>query len=502
MFSKLIDANEWRVYMFLSYCYDNHKTRYELKELMNGLNYTQSKLQTVIRQTELFTTYYAEYELTFIESKKFIQIEFSPTFLKSNVYATILRHSVGYELLDSLFKGNYRSLEHFSQTHFMSLRTTQRKLSELNEILQNYHLTCHLRRTNPLEGEEYRIRYFFHLLYWQVFDGKTQETAVQLKKEQQILSIFNEHAPYMREIDSRKFHAFFTVSVQRIKKGHLLKKLPEKIDGFQHPLIGKKEFIAKILKPMLAYELIVVKELTELECSFFYFMYGVMNTYLECDLTEPVNRKVWSEEEVRFVDYLEKYFHVSLTEKERTYLLVNLAMIHQYSLVFGTKRKIDAFGKSMREEELQRSFPMMYPTMKRFFYEFSEKKHPVLQYYERNQRLIFQYCMLTRDVFMKYEKPLTFSLQSKYGKTQELWEKNRILSATNRPLKCVRLSEEPDLVISDYPIDLDKYGLGNTPVFYWSGQPTRNDWQRLQSVMKGLRGKRIQSLLGQMTLTS
>ncbi len=87
------------------------------------------------------------------------------------------------------------------------------------------------------------------------------------------------------------------------------------------------------------------------------------------------------------------------------------------------KNKIDAFGNTAREEELQRSFPMMYPTMKRFFYELSEDREQYLQYYEMNQRLIFQYCMLTRNVFIKYEKPLTFSLQSKYGKTQELWEK-------------------------------------------------------------------------------
>ena len=45
--------------------------------------------------------------------------------------------------------------------------------------------------------------------------------------------------------------------------------------------------------------------------------------------------------------------------------------------------------------------------MKRFFYELSEDREQYLQY-EMNQRLIFQYCMLTRDVFIKYEKPLTF----------------------------------------------------------------------------------------------
>ncbi|WP_224784378.1 MULTISPECIES: helix-turn-helix domain-containing protein [Enterococcus] len=504
MFTKLIDANELHVYNFLSYCYDNNKAHYSVKELMYELNYTQSKLLSVIRHAEMFTTYYSEYTLTFFEAEKLILIEFSPLFLKSKIYATILSRSVGFKLLDSLFKEKYHSLEHLSQKYYMSLRTIQRKLGEMNKILENYHLTCSLKRMNPLDGKEYHIRYFFHLMYWQIFDEKEQESTKKVEKNQKIMGIFTEHAPYMREIDRQKFNAFLAISLQRIKKGHFLQEIPDNVEVFQHPLITKERFKKKILKPLLAVNLVSLKDMAETECDFLYFMYGVMNTYLEYDLKDLDIHKMnegWNSEEAYFVHYLEKYFHVTLADKERIYLLVNLTMIHHSSLVFGTKNKIDAFGNAVREAELQRSFPMMYPTMKRFIYELSEDREQYLQYYEMNQRLIFQYCMLTRDVFIKYEKPLTFSLQSKYGKTQELWEKKRILNSTNRPLECVHFSEKPDLVISDYPIDLEVYGLENTPVFYWSGQPTVNDWRRLKSVMKELRGKNIQSLLEQMTLT-
>ena len=83
-------------------------------------------------------------------------------------------------------------------------------------------------------------------------------------------------------------------------------------------------------------------------------MYGVMNTYLECDLKDldiHKRNEGWNSEEAYFVHYLEKYFHVTLADKERMYLLVNLTMIHRSSLVFGTKNKIDAFGNTVREEE-------------------------------------------------------------------------------------------------------------------------------------------------------
>ncbi|MBM9833950.1 M protein trans-acting positive regulator, partial [Enterococcus faecalis] len=91
---------------------------------------------------------------------------------------------------------------------------------------------------------------------------------------------------------------------------------------------------------------------------------------------------------------------------------------HSASGCFGTRQKSDSFGKTTDEQELQAAFPVLYPTMKRFFLEATVSLPALRRLLQMNDRLIFQYCMLLRVIFIKYEQPVTFSIHSKYGKTQ------------------------------------------------------------------------------------
>ncbi|WP_233274527.1 MULTISPECIES: hypothetical protein [Enterococcus] len=173
-----------------------------------------------------------------------------------------------------------------------------------------------------------------------------------------------------------------------------------------------------------------------------------------------------------------------------------MAMIHLYSRVFGTKKKVDAFGKSAEDRDFQHIFPVMYPIMQQFFSGVARRIPELNTYYEKNRRLIFQYCMLVRDIFIKHEQPVIFYIQSKYGKTQELWAKKRILSMTERPIKYSASADQlPDIVISDYPIDQTAYDQTNTQIFYWNGQPTKNDWARLKAEIIKIRNEKNRSIL-------
>ncbi|HFL8186358.1 TPA: hypothetical protein ACN1NN_002341 [Enterococcus faecium] len=70
--------------------------------------------------------------------------------------------------------------------------------------MKNYHLSCSLKKGNPIEGEEYRIRYFFHLMYWQSFDENHSDILSSIKNKRQLLEKFAKHAPYTRSIDRKK----------------------------------------------------------------------------------------------------------------------------------------------------------------------------------------------------------------------------------------------------------------------------------------------------------
>ncbi|WP_257204745.1 hypothetical protein [Enterococcus faecium] len=53
----------------------------------------------------------------------------------------------------------------------------------------------------------------------------------------------------------------------------------------------------------------------------------------------------------------------------------------------------------------------------------------------------------------------------------------------------------PDIVISDYPIDKKAYDQTNTQIFYWNGQPTKNDWARLKAEIIKIRNEKNRSIL-------
>ncbi|MCC9081878.1 hypothetical protein LOS20_05020 [Enterococcus faecium] len=157
---------------------------------------------------------------------------------------------------------------------------------------------------------------------------------------------------------------------------------------------------------------------------------------------------------------------------------------------------MDAFGKSAEDRDFQHIFPVMYPIMQQFFSGVARRIPELNTYYEKNRRLIFQYCMLVRDIFIKHEQPVIFYIQSKYGKTQELWAKKRILSMTERPIKYSASADQlPDIVISDYPID--KRHMIKRIHRYFTGMDNlqKNDWARLKAEIIKIRNEKNRSIL-------
>lgn len=106
-----------------------------------------------------------------------------------------------------------------------------------------------LEKGNPIEGEEYRIRYFFHLMYWQSFDENHSDILSSIKNKRQLLEKFAKHAPYTRSIDRKKWISLLRISLQRMKQGHSITYVPEEMNKFVHPLITKEEFTHYILEP-------------------------------------------------------------------------------------------------------------------------------------------------------------------------------------------------------------------------------------------------------------
>ncbi len=93
---------------------------------------------------------------------------------------------------------------------------------------------------------------------------------------------------------------------------------------------------------------------------------------------------------------------------------------------------------------------------------------------QMNDRLIFQYCMLLRVIFIKYEQPVTFSIHSKYENARALDQEplDECHASSDGPLFAV---SKPDLVISDYPIHQEFSEEEQPYLFYWNGHPSAKE---------------------------
>ncbi|MCC9081877.1 hypothetical protein LOS20_05015 [Enterococcus faecium] len=84
-----------------------------------------------------------------------------------------------------------------------------------------------------------------------------------------------------------------------------------------------------------------MNHITPTEQAYLYFMFGVMNTYLEEDLLDTPDKvqESWGWIESSIVENFEKTSRFVLQLQKKNYLYVNLAMIHLYSRVLGQKRR-------------------------------------------------------------------------------------------------------------------------------------------------------------------
>lgn len=87
------------------------------------------------------------------------------------VVLLFLDKSIKFQMVNQLFQKNEVSCDYFQLTYAISSATYYRKVTELNELLKEFHLQI---KRGKLVGEEKQIRYFFFNFFWYLFEDKTE----------------------------------------------------------------------------------------------------------------------------------------------------------------------------------------------------------------------------------------------------------------------------------------------------------------------------------------
>lgn len=493
MYKFLLTKLDQDVYEVFAYFFENAEEYESISDLANKLSVSKRRIVLVIDRALDLRERYPFYDIEIIDGRT-ISLRFASNFLLSKLYSVMLEESMPFQILDRLFREKYLSLENTAQQHFVSNRTVQRKLKEIMDILENYNISLNLKRKPLFVGEEYRIRHFFHIMYWQILDGSnvryfglTQKSITGFKER---LAMY---PSCYRGIDQEKFIQLLALSLYRLKRGFALKEIPPGMTETCHLTIPFEQFKKELIMPLLR-DNYLLNETSENEYIFLYYMFSVMTTYLPDEIpTELTMTNHFSEESLQaaklFSETAKQAFLVP--DSATTYLFVNALNIHSTSLMFASKNKIDAFGKTTTDKDYRRVFPKLFPLVQEMYQSLSEQSSIFSTLYVSNNRLLFQYSMLLSIVARIDRSTVRVFHESKFGKIQEIRQKERLKRWFGYTLSFV--SEKPDFVVMDYPVDRQYFINQNREVrfFKWNSFLTGDRWLELVEAIEKFQNESI-----------
>lgn len=489
-YDQILDKDERLAYSLIELFINKGMETIQLTEIREELHVSTHRLFHLLKIIEDLAERFKTFSI--LISKKECTLKSSPTFSLQDIYMEMFKTSIGFKLLSELLSKSTFSLENFAQKNFMSTRTIYRKIPILHDYLNNYHMELNLRKKYPLSGDEYFIRYFFHILYWQIYGPSRKYDQLTNKQISEIERSLSEKYPYFRKIDRSRWIHYFDLTLKRVRNGFYLKKIPNEIKNFRNICIKFETFKEQIL--VYSFFPNKIDEKTkECEARLLYYVLSMMTTY---SFTESKALLAKSPEKTNKVNYsiqtfivvIEKLFHIKLTDAEVLFLKLNLLVIHSKTHVYATKSKTDVFGRETSETGLADFFPAYYYKIKDNLLN-SNCQETFLKLYQKNERLFFQYCILLREILENHQSiPFRIFLQSKFGKLQEEWQKRRLKDIVSNDI-CIQFvddEQKANLILTDYTNQNDEL---KEEKYYWQTNPTGKDWKHIVNYITNYKRK-------------
>ncbi|MDR2832343.1 MAG: helix-turn-helix domain-containing protein, partial [Streptococcaceae bacterium] len=261
MIEYFIKPEKNYAYEIILFLWQNQSKQYSLKNLQNHFHISRTIVLNSLEKLKSIAKKYPEFHLELHNS--FLKASFSSNFLVNKVYIDLLKQSFTYNFFETLYLGNFKTLDIFAQEHFTTTRTIQRQIRKLNELLQEYSLSLSLKSQSIIIGEEYRIRHFFFMIFWHVLE----EESVFLNQD---YLAFKKFAYFFQlaQSDLKKLFIFLLITRHRLSKGHKITALPDRIKKIRHPFISL-ELFKKELKNNIG-------PFTQEEICFLYYVFTVL----------------------------------------------------------------------------------------------------------------------------------------------------------------------------------------------------------------------------------
>lgn len=320
------------------------------------------------------------------------------------------------------------------------------------------------------------------------------------KSASEIYQKITAYFPFIRHAAKERFINLLAVSVTRIKQGHVISEVPDSVRKFYNPFMAKGAFEEKLLLPFFEANFLFSKDLTKDELLYLYYMFTIGQSYpidsmQKIQLQSPMFLSDYRRLIDDWISLVESQLKFQFGENEKKYLFVNATYVFSFLLSFGLSNQIDSFGDYLSVSEMEEEYHYLFavlddiaPKVKTDNPEWTEAlKSNSFKYY--TSQLLYY-------ILMDYDIPIRVAIESKGRGIEEALQKQKLVRLSPRPIIMVRINEEPDVIISDYAIDLSKYFSSDVPyLFQWSEKQYLPDWVRVITFINEVRERKYARLL-------
>lgn len=408
-----------------------------------------------------------------------IDCTFSGQFSLSIFLAYYMKKSFCFEFCMTIFNNQYESLQVFSDSHFISIPTIYRKIKPLKMILKEFHLNLDLSSPNLINGEEHHIRYFYFVLFWEIFHS-SNIFFKEANKMRSFISTISKKYTQFSPASLFKLEIMLAIVITRTKQSFFLDpSFPLEI--YSDTLEMFKEGISSFF---YYFELPSDADI-ENEATFLYAFISLTETYSQ-EHFEGLSLSFFKFPEASFsvadkwISIFSSFFSINLSNQDYLYLLINLMSIHSRKKFFPDEKSV--IGAASYQEVLHRTHPHILKKALLFFKQIEKQINITLDEY-----LLFSYAVLIGDLVKSSGPTLNICVFSSINEEQQATLIRSIKQCCFIPIHFdSTISASTDLVISDFPIDYSFFDYQSEIHFQWNAFPTIKEWDALIKKIKDL----------------
>lgn len=304
-------------------------------------------------------------------------------------------------------------------------------------------------------GEEYRLRFFFERLQWELFEEEEFFTVINSSTiNQEFISSLSKYFPQSNTISYFRILHIFRLSIIRFKSGNIIDRLPDNFFILNNPLISFTDFSKNIAVPFLKKYGLHTNKSYQLELRYLYCIISLLIDYNYDALNaNNANNIITSEKEMiitrTFIASLEELIGKNLTKKDKIYFQYNFISSYLRFHIFRTTTIINPINFEVEKPRVE---SIAYSIAQKILTDLSTN-FPDSSNIFLDELFMLRTTSIIRNILPKYTPTINIAILSKSGNLYVDTLKNQLNQLNFGKVNFLDINDPNiDLIVCDYHI--------------------------------------------------